>query len=171
MDICSDEGLFLNMSKSHIFCEYTRYLGAICGNKQLFMDPAKVESILCMPYPRASQTAIREFLGAASFYRRWIDSYAKKTAPLQELLKDSAKGKTMELWDKDKQKYENVVNEIKRILCSYPILWQPNFSEPFTIYSDASDYAIGAVLTQLVDGKRVAIHYTNLASIYTKYIE
>ena len=93
MDVCSDEGLFLNMSKSHVFCEYTRYLGAICGNQKIFMDPAKVESILHMPYPRASQTAIREFLGAASFYRRWIDSYAKKTAPLQVLLKDSAKGK------------------------------------------------------------------------------
>ena len=92
-----------------------------------------------MPYPRASQTAIREFLGAASFYRRWIDSYAKKTAPLQELLKDNAKGKTMELWDRHKQKYEFVVDEIKRILCSYPVLRQPNFSIPFEIYSDASD--------------------------------
>jgi hypothetical protein len=52
MDVCSDEGLFLNMSKSHIFCEYTRYLGAICGNERLFMDPAKVESILHMTYFR-----------------------------------------------------------------------------------------------------------------------
>ena len=81
------------------------------------------------------------------------------------MLKDNAKGKTPELWDKDKERYEHVVNELKRILCSYPVLRQPNFSEPFLVYSDASDYAIGAVLTQLRDGKRVAIHYASRSLI------
>eukprot|EP01052_Picozoa_sp_SAG31_P008176 SAG31_NODE_406_length_16063_cov_22.636056_8_plen_152_part_01 len=80
MQVCSDEGLHLNPSKSHVFTQYTRYLGAICGNERLFMDPEKIEAICRMPTPDASQTAIREFLGDASFYRRWIDSYARITA-------------------------------------------------------------------------------------------
>ena len=87
LQVCSDEGLHLNTSKSHIFTKYTRYLGAVCGNGRLFMDPAKVEAILAMPNPSTSQTAVREFLGATSFYRRWIDSYARIIEPLQVLLK------------------------------------------------------------------------------------
>ena len=86
LSVCSDEGLYLNVKKSHLFARYTRYLGAVCGNGRLFMDPSKVEAILAMPSPSASQTAVREFLGATSFYRRWIDSYARIVEPLQELL-------------------------------------------------------------------------------------
>eukprot|EP01052_Picozoa_sp_SAG31_P022412 SAG31_NODE_1782_length_7281_cov_5.022139_1_plen_570_part_00 len=167
MRVCSDEGLFLNTAKSHIFCEYTRYLGAVCGNGQLFMDPNKVEAIVRMPYPKQSQTAIREFLGAASFYRRWIDSYARITEPLQELLKDNAKGRTMDMWAANKSKYETVVDKLKRILCSYPVLRQPNFHKPFLLYTDASDYAIGGVLCQLDEttGRRTAIHYASRSLI------
>ena len=76
MEVCSKEKLYLNTKKSHLFCKYTRYLGAVCGNGQLFMDPSKVEAIIKMPHPKESQTQIREFLGQGSFYRRWIDSYA-----------------------------------------------------------------------------------------------
>eukprot|EP01050_Picozoa_sp_SAG11_P036654 SAG11_NODE_14058_length_626_cov_57.288425_1_plen_169_part_10 len=78
MRICSEERLYLNNSKSKLFCKYTRYLGAVCGNNKLFMDPEKVQSITVMPTPK-SPTQVREFLGAASFYRRWIASYAKIT--------------------------------------------------------------------------------------------
>jgi hypothetical protein len=124
------------------------------------MDPSKVEAIIKMPHPTESQTQVREFLGNASFYRRWIDSYAKVTLPLTELLKDSAKGKTKEIWDSD-SKYGGAVEAIKRILCSYPVIRQPNFDLPFTIYTDASNYALGGVLCQLHDGKMCAIHYVS----------
>ena len=109
MRVCSKEKLYLNTAKSHLFCKYTRYLGAICGDGRLLMDPSKVEAIINMPHPKESQTQVREFLGNASFYRRWIDSYAKITLPLTELLKDSAKGKTKEIWDSD-SKYGGAVD-------------------------------------------------------------
>ena len=161
MQVCSDELLYLNTTKSHLFCEYTRYLGAVCGNGRLFMDPKKVEAIVNMPSPKESQTQIREFLGNCSFYRRWIDSYAKLTTPLTELLKDVAKGKTLELWTANEDKYEKVVSTLKSALCSYPVLRQPNFEKPFVLYTDASNYAIGGVICQLIDGKMCAIHYVS----------
>ena len=161
MEVCSNEKLYLNTSKSHLFCKYTRYLGAICGNGELFMDPKKVEAIMKMPSPTESQTQIREFLGSCSFYRRWIDSYARLTTPLTELLKDTAKGKTRELWDKDPIKYETVIKQLKDALCSYPVLRQPDFDLPFVLYTDASDYAIGGVLCQLRENKMCAIHYVS----------
>ena len=90
LDICSKERLYLNPDKSHIFCKYTRYLGAICGNQHLYMDPEKVKAISTMPTP-TTQTEIRAFLGACSFYRRWVGSYAKIAAPLNDLLKKEVK--------------------------------------------------------------------------------
>eukprot|EP01052_Picozoa_sp_SAG31_P048525 SAG31_NODE_10191_length_1172_cov_23.383970_1_plen_240_part_00 len=129
------------------------------------MDPKKVESIVKMPLPKASQTAVREFLGAASFYRRWIDSYAAKVAPLQDLLKDSAKGKTTEMWDANPTRYSSAVHAIKEALTSYPVLRQPDFNQPFTIYSDASKVAIGAVLCQQIEGSMYAIHYASRSLI------
>ena len=114
-----------------------------------------------MPSPKESQTQIREFLGNCSFYRRWIDSYARKTTPLTELLKDNAKGKTLELWTANEEKYEKVVRALKSALCSYPVLRQPNFDKPFVLYTDASNYAIGGVICQLIELKMCAIHYVS----------
>ena len=159
MQVCSDEKLYLNNKKSHFFTKYTRYLGAVCGNQRILMDPLKVEAIMKMPTPKGSQTQIREFLGNCSFYRRWIDSYAKISSPLNELLRDEAKGKTTLLWDANPEKYDQAVHSLKKALCSFPVLRQPNFEKPFLVYTDASDYALGAVLCQLIDNKMCAIHY------------
>ena len=168
LQVCSDEGLYLNVKKSHVFTKYTRYLGAVCGNGKLFMDPSKVEAILSMPSPRESQTQVREFLGATSFYRRWIDSYARIVQPLQELLMDDAKGRTPELWDKQKDKYESVITALKNALCSYPVLRQLDYERLMTLYTDASDYAIGAVLCQEFDAKMSAIHFASRSLMYPR---
>ena len=49
LDILSKERLYLNNEKSHYFCKYTRYLGAVCGNGVLLMCPEKIRSIVDMP--------------------------------------------------------------------------------------------------------------------------
>ena len=113
MRVCSDERLYLNNAKSHFFTKYTRYLGAVCGNGSILMDPLKVEAILKTPAPKGSQTQIREFLGNCSFYRRWIDSYAKHSQPLNDLLKNEAKGKTAELWAQNPERYDESIRRLK----------------------------------------------------------
>ena len=64
------------------------------------------------------------------------------------------------MWDMD-PKYGETVETIKRMLCSYPVVRQPDFNLPFTIYTDASNYALGGVLCQQRDGKMCAIHYVS----------
>eukprot|EP01050_Picozoa_sp_SAG11_P009394 SAG11_NODE_878_length_6760_cov_22.303558_3_plen_123_part_00 len=49
LDILSKERLYLNNEKSHYFCKYTRYLGAVCGYGVLLMCPEKIRSIVDMP--------------------------------------------------------------------------------------------------------------------------
>ena len=71
------------------------------------MDPEKVKAISTMPTP-STQTEIRAFLGACSFYRRWVGSYAKIAAPLNDLLKKEIKD-VPEAWAKDPARYNIVV--------------------------------------------------------------
>src|SRR5208283_2741748 len=84
---------------------------------------------------------MRSFLGLASYYRRFIQDFAKIVAPLTAMLeKDRAF-----IWtDEGKQAFEN----IKKRLCNPLILAYPDFTKPFILDTDVSDQGIKAVLSQ-----------------------
>lgn len=145
--ILSTERIFLQTTKSHVACKYVRYLGAIAGNNMLMEDPAKVRAIAKMPMPRNSQTEVRGFLGMTSFWRRWIDGYATKARPLNDLLKKGVDVKKS--WSKA---HDDAVNELKRSILRYPVLRQYDPTRETRIITDASDYACGAVLAQRHEG-------------------
>ena len=117
--------------------------------------PAKVEIVKNWPRPR-NVHEVRQFLGLATYYRRFIRGFAAICVPLHELLKES----DVEL---RKQKfrpirwsvaYECAFRKVKEMLTAEPILIQPDLSKPFVIETDASEWAIGMVLLQVgPDGK------------------
>ena len=156
LDILSKERLYLNNEKSHYFCKYTRYLGAVCGNGVLLMCPEKIRSIVDMPVDK-NPTSIKGFLGAAGFYRRWIADYAKVTNPLNSLLKKGIDVETV--WAQDHTRYDNAVQFLKDAMTKYPVLRQPDYTQEFVLYTDACDYAIGGALTQKHDGKPCVVAY------------
>ena len=84
-EVLSDENLHINVEKSHFFTRFVRYLGCVCGEGQLFMDPDKVEAINRVHVTK-HLASIRSFLGMTGFYRRWILGYAHITTPLAGLL-------------------------------------------------------------------------------------
>lgn len=99
-------------------------------------------------------TNVKQFLGLVGYYRRFISHFAEPTKPLTKLLK---KGTTFK-WEKEEQdRYENM----KTILCNEPILQVPRFEFPFIITTDASDFAIGAVLSQGPLGQDLPIAYAS----------
>ena len=119
LEVLSVERIFLQGPKSHVFCRYVRYLGAIAGNDMLLEDPNKIRAVVKMPMPNKSQTEIRGFLGMTSFWRRWIDSYAMKAQPLNDL---SKKGVNVQAsWSKE---HDDAVNALKQAILRYPILRQ-----------------------------------------------
>ena len=60
------------------------------------------------------------------------------------------------------QEYDSAFNLLKEILCSYPILRNPDFSRPFILYTDASHIALGAVLSQIDDhGQEYVVAYAS----------
>ncbi|KAL6334782.1 hypothetical protein AAG906_021546 [Vitis piasezkii] len=99
------------------------------------VDKAKVELIVKLP-PPTNVKGIRQFLGHAGFYRRFIKDFSKISKPLCELLVKDAN-----------------FEELKQFLTTAPIVRAPNWKLPFEVMCDASDLAMGAVLGQREDGK------------------
>ncbi|CAL9012107.1 unnamed protein product, partial [Prunus brigantina] len=118
-------------------------LGHVISSKGIEVDKAKIDIISNMAAP-ASVKGVRSFLGHAGFYRRFIKDFSKITRPLCNLL---AKDVVFH-FDKD---CVNAFNILKRELTSAPIIMAPDWSLPFELMCDASDYAIGAVLGQRVN--------------------
>ncbi|GJW17465.1 putative reverse transcriptase domain-containing protein [Tanacetum coccineum] len=108
--------------------------------KGIHVDPAKIESIKDWASPK-SPTEIRQFLGLAGYYRRFIEGFSKIAKPMTKLTQKKVKFE----WS-DKQ--ETTFQLIKQKLCSAPILALPEGSEDFIAYCDASKKGLGAVLMQ-----------------------
>jgi hypothetical protein len=98
--------------------------------------------------------SLRSFLGHAGFYRRFIKGFSKITKPLAHLLqKDVA-------FDFD-EKCLAAFRTLKSALVSAPIVQPLDWSQPFEIMCDASDYAVGAVLGQRKEGRVHAVYYAS----------
>ena len=97
---------------------------------------------------------IKSFLGHAGFYKRFIKDFSKIARPLYRLLEKDDK---FEFDEACRFAFE----EIKARLVIAPIMETPDRSKEFEIMSDASDYAIGAVLGQRSEIVFKAIYYAN----------
>ena len=150
---CVETNLVLSWEKSHFMVQEGIVLGHVVSSRGMEVDKAKVQVISTLPYPTTVK-GVRSFLGHAGFYRRFIKGFSDITKPLCNLLlKDQP-------FDFDK-KCEHAFDVLKVKLVEAPILQSPDWSLPFEIMCDASDYAVGAVLGQRVDRKPVAIYYAS----------
>ena len=107
-----------------------------------------------LPPPKTVRE-VRSFLGHAGFYRRFIKDFSKVSRPLCNLL---AKDVPFIFNDSCLVAFE----KLKQLLTSSPIIQPPNWSLPFKLMCDASDYAVGAVLGQRVDRIPHVIYYASM---------
>ncbi|CAL8988366.1 unnamed protein product [Prunus brigantina] len=150
---CEQTNLVLNWEKCHFMVNQGIVLGHVISSKGIEVDKAKIDLIASMPSP-TSVKEVRSFLGHAGFYRRFIKDFSKIARPLCNLL-----AKDMDFaFDQD---CENAFNALKNMLTTAPIIIPPDWSLPFELMCDASDYAVGAVLGQRVDKKPHAIYYAS----------
>ncbi|KRX23801.1 Transposon Ty3-G Gag-Pol polyprotein [Trichinella nelsoni] len=126
--------------KCQLMSRSVRYLGHIVTQHGIGTDPDETAAVQQWPVPRCVRE-VRQFLGLASYYRRFVRNFAGVANPLHALTKKGEKWH----WD---QKEEEVFNFLKRALVSPPILAHPNFDRPFLLDVNASEDAIGAVLSQ-----------------------
>ena len=151
LQCCKETNLVLNWEKCHFMVTKGVVLGHIVSENGIEVDKAKIEVIERLP-PPTSVKGIRSFLGHAGFYHRFIKDFSKIAKPLTNLLaKDVPFEFTNECLDD--------FHRLKGALITTPILQPPDWSLPFKIMCDASDYAIGAVLGQRKEKQAYAIYY------------
>ena len=112
------------------------------------VNKAKIKVIEQLP-PPMNIKGVRSFLGHAGFYRHFIKDFSQISRPLTNLL---AKDVPFEFTDE----CLNAFHTPKKALISAPIIQPPDWSLPFEIMCDASDYVVGAVLGQTKDKKHHA---------------
>ena len=125
-------------------------LGHVISNKGIEVDKSKVELISKLPSP-TNVKAVRQFLGHAGFYMRFIKDFSKIAKPLCELLVKDAKF----IWDERCQKS---FEELKLHMTTTHIVRAPNWELPFEVMCNASDFSIGEILGQREDGKPYVVY-------------
>ncbi|RVW67664.1 Retrovirus-related Pol polyprotein from transposon opus [Vitis vinifera] len=130
----------LNWEKCHFMVQQGIVLGHIIVEKGIEVDKAKVKLIVKLPSPTTVK-GVRQFLGHAGFYRRFIKDFSKLSKPLCELLAKDAKF----VWD---ERCQRSFAQLKQFLTTTPIVRAPNWKLPFEVMCDASDFAIGVMLGQ-----------------------
>jgi hypothetical protein len=138
-----------------------QYLGYIVDEHGVHADPTKIQTIRDWP-TLTTLTELRSFLGLANFYRRFMLGFSHIAWALSQVTKGGGKAKFV--WSESQQKY---FVELKHRLCSAPVLSLPDLQKAFEIKIDASDYAVGAVLTQ--HGNPMAYHSEMLSDVVRKY--
>lgn len=138
---CMDRnGIVLNPKKSHFFKDEILFLGYIVARDKIKPNPDTVAKIRDYPLPKTIKE-IRSFIGLASYYRRFVNNFAKVARPLHEQLKTTSRV----TWTDDATK---AFHKLKDILTSEPVLSKPDFNKEFFVVTDASIEGLGAILTQ-----------------------
>ena len=134
-------GLRLKMSKCQFLKPEVSFLGHIVSQKGIHVSPEKIEAISNLD-PPTNVRGVRGFLGMCSYYRKFLPHFADIARPLTNLTKKQEKFK----WSKECQ---NAFDELKHGLATAPVLAFPTPERPFIVHTDASAFAIGAVLSQM----------------------
>ena len=148
-----DANLKINPLKCEFFRQHVPFLGHIVSRDGTQADTAKTRAVRQYPVPK-SVTEVKIFLGLCSYYRRYFRDFAAIARPLHQLTE-----KTKDFhWNPEAHK---ALEQLKDYLTSTPILAFLSMNEPFILYTDASQFAIGAALAQVQNGLERVIFYAS----------
>ena len=136
------------------------YLGHVLDKTGIRPDPKNLEAVQEWERPK-TVTQVRSSTAFCSYYRKFVKNFAEVAKPLYRL---SSKGVKF-TWEKE---HEDAFQLLKTRLLQAPILAFPNFRQPFVIDTDASETALGAVLSQIIDGEERPIAFESRVLIKTE---
>ena len=156
-DRLQEANLKLSPKQCSLFKEEVNYLGHVVSEKGVAPDPHKTNCVQKWARP-TNLTAVRSFLGLCSYYRKFIQGFAGIAKPLHQL---TEKNKSF-LWTGE---CEDAFHQLKSKLIQAPILAYPTPDGQFILDTDASQFGIGAVLSQVQDNEeRVIAYYSRTLS-------
>ena len=154
----ADSGVKLKAKKCFLFQKETNYLGHVISSDGVKCDPAKVEAVENWHPPKTTKQ-VKSFLGMVCYYSKFIRNYAEVSRPMYDLLVKNKKF----VWGPDQQ---SAFTQLQRALVTAPILAYPSAHGRYILDTDASNFAYGAVLSQLqedengVEHERVIAYYS-----------
>ena len=156
LDVINESGMTLKRKKCFFGKESVDLLGYVISAEGIAAQEDKISAINNMTAPQ-NVKAIQRFLGMTGYYRQLIPRYADIAVPLVTLTKK----KELWRWGEEEQK---AFDDLKAALTSDRVMAHPDPTKPYRLYTDASNYATGAILTQVDDaGVERPIHYVSKA--------
>ena len=140
-DVLEKKNLKIQIDKCNFLKRETEFLGHVLTKDGMKPNPNKIKVIEKLELPR-TERQIKSFLGITGYYRKFIKDYAKVAQPITKYLKKGVRINTKD------PTYIEAFEKLKNLISTHPILRFPNFEKQFTLTTDASNYAIGAVLSQ-----------------------
>lgn len=161
----------IQLDKCTFFRREVEFLGFVVSREGIRTNPKKVEAILNSPIPRTLRQ-LRSFLGLSGYYRRFVKGYADIAKPLTELLRGEegriSKASSNQIPVTLGENAIRAFNELRNALVSQEVLLSyPDFQEEFELTTDASNVALGAVLSQ--KGKPIAFISRTLSKSEENY--
>ena len=152
MQRLKEHGIELGLNKCEFSKDSVQFLGFRVTGEVLKPAPEMVKSLMEAKVP-INLTQLRSFLGAYSFYRRFIPNFATIVSDLVALTEGySAKVKGVNVPVNCDEKCLQAFQKLKEIMSKEIVLQYPDFSKPFHLYTDASDNSIGAWVGQEENG-------------------
>src|ERR1700689_1765091 len=141
LELLEKHQLYLRPDKCKFKKITVEYLGVIISHNSVSMDPVKVAGVTKWPEP-TNKKEVQSFLGFVNFYHRFIQDFSEHARPLFDLTRNDTK------WEWE-LKQQLAFDKLKESVTSTPILSSPDSTRPFRIEADSSNFATGAVLSQI----------------------
>jgi len=139
LSLLAENKLLINKKRCSFGQSQLEYLGHIISGEGVAADPQKLEVMRSWPTP-SDVKSLRGFLGLTGYYKRFVQNYGRIARPLYNLLKkDGFK------WNEEA---EEATRKLKIAMAEIPILTISDFTQPFTVETDASNKGLGVVLMQ-----------------------
>lgn len=135
-----EHGLTLKDTKCAWAKKEINLLGYVVGAQGVSAQSSKTEAIKALN-PPTDVKGLRRFLGMTGYYRDLIPDYARHAVPLYELTRDKVPWR----WEKAEQ---DAFDRLKDALCTERVIAHPRVNDPYILYTDACDYALGGILCQ-----------------------
>jgi len=146
-------GLTVKPEKVVFATQEISFLGHLVSAAGVRIDPERTRAIREFPVPRDVK-GISRFIGMVNYYHKFIPHFADVAAPLNALRKKGVKFK----WDAPQQE---AFASLKNLISQPPVLGMADFSRQFILQTDASGVALGAVLSQEINGVRQPVAYAS----------
>lgn len=146
IDRCIKYYIILKFSKSWLGFTVVQFFGYQCTKNSFTLTSERKLAVSELPFPN-SLKKMRQFLGTANFFQPFVPGYAMMAAPLSDMTKANFPWSKPDTWQMD---YRKCFDDFKVELLKCFELFYPDYTLPWVLYVDASDFAIGGVLAQTI---------------------